>query len=253
MFTTKDAKITLRGIHFCIVRPHKTSMHRTTLIISPVQEERRAIVQHFTEQGLRTEEADIGRVPVVHVPELRLTLAKGGLGKVQFAVTTQHLIDMEPGWNVIICAGAAGALADTVAVGDVVIGTATAEHDFRKKFGKHRIPTYRGTSHVLHELRQIQIPSEEFSVHFGKIASGDEDIGDTARRREIHELTDGLAVAWEGIGGARACHFSRVPFVEIRGITDAATGDVPASFKANLQRAMRNVATVIAAWAPRHA
>jgi adenosylhomocysteine nucleosidase len=228
-------------------------MKQSTLIISPVQEERQAIVQHLTAQGLRTEEAGIGRVPVVHVPELRLTLAKGGLGKVQFAVTTQHLIDMQPDWHAVICAGAAGALADDVAVGDVVVGTATAEHDFRKKFGKHRIPTYRGASQILHELRQTPTNSEEFSVHFGKIASGDEDIGDAKRRREVHELTDALAVAWEGIGGARACHFTQVPFVEIRGITDAATGDVPAAFKANLQRAMGNVATVLMAWAHKHA
>lgn len=235
----------IRGEYLFIV-------NRTTLIIFPIQEEQDVLVQHCTAQGLRTEEAKIGRVPIVHIPELHLTLAKGGLGKVQFAVTTQHLVDMGTGWNVIICAGAAGALADDVAVGDVVVGTATAEHDFRKKFGKHHIPTYRGASHILHELRQIHIPPEEFSVHFGKIASGDEDIGDAARRREVHELTGALAVAWEGIGGARACHFSQVPFVEIRGITDAATGDVPSSFKANLQHAMNNVATVIVAWARRY-
>ncbi len=221
------------------------SIMKNLLIISPIQEERHEIEQHCIAQGFRTEATHIGRVPVAQIPELGLTLAKGGLGKVQFAITTQHLLDMGLGWTAVICAGAAGGLVDDVAIGDVVVGTATIEHDFRKKFGKRRPPTYAAAPEILDTLRKIQSPSEAWAILFGCIASGDEDIADETRRRELHALTGALAVAWEGIGGARACAFSNVPFVEIRGITDAACGDVPTAFKANLHRAMANVATVI--------
>ena len=53
----------------------------------------------------------IGRLPVVQFPDLGVTLARGGLGKVQFAVQTQHLLDTCSDWDLIVCAGAAGALA----------------------------------------------------------------------------------------------------------------------------------------------
>jgi len=56
--------------------------------------------------------------------------------------------------------------------------------------------------------------------------------------------TGALAVAWEGAGGARACHFSGIPFLEIRGITDSADSDAASDFGANLEGAMRNVAAL---------
>jgi adenosylhomocysteine nucleosidase len=71
------------------------------------------------------------------------------------------------------------------------------------------------------------------------------------RRREIRHLTGALAVAWEGGGGARACHFSGVPFIEIRGISDQADSQAASHFRMNLHTAMRNVATLITAWITR--
>lgn len=53
------------------------------------------------------------------------------------------------------------------------------------------------------------------------------------------------AVAWEGAGGARACKFSGVPFLEIRGITDAADHSAASDFEKNLEVAMYNIALLI--------
>jgi adenosylhomocysteine nucleosidase len=80
------------------------------------------------------------------------------------------------------------------------------------------------------------------------VASGDEDVVDAARRRALHQKTEALAVAWEGAGGARACAFSCVPFVEIRGVTDEADHSAPADFQKNLKMAMSNVAVLITSW-----
>jgi adenosylhomocysteine nucleosidase len=55
-------------------------------------------------------------------------------------------------------------------------------------------------------------------------------------------------VAWEGAGGARACKFSQVPFVEIRGVTDKADHSAPSDFESNLALAMNNIAALIIAW-----
>jgi len=57
-----------------------------------------------------------------------------------------------------------------------------------------------------------------------------------------------LAVAWEGAGGARACRFSGVPFIEIRGITDRANSQAPADFQMNLASAMRHLVELFSVW-----
>lgn len=218
------------------------------LIITPIQEEFNALLHYFTAHGLQTEEADIGRLTVVHLPELEITLAQGGVGKVQFAVKTQHLLDACPDWDLVICAGAAGGLVDDVSVGDVVVATATVEHDYQNKFAKRRLPKFDGAQDAIAELKRLRTPSDEFVVHFAPIASGDEDIVDGERRNAVHELTGASAVAWEGIGGAKACAFSKAPFLEIRGITDDANHHAPSDFKQNLEVAMSNVATFITCW-----
>jgi adenosylhomocysteine nucleosidase len=93
-------------------------------------------------------------------------------------------------------------------------------------------------------LRGVLFPLS-FKVHFGAMASGDEDVIEAERGTSLHQSTGALAVAWEGAGGARACAFSNVPFIEIRGITDAANHDAPADYDNNLELAMSNVAEVL--------
>jgi adenosylhomocysteine nucleosidase len=218
------------------------------LTLVPIQPEIDFLLQSCTEKGFHPRTSMIGRLPVVHLTELDMTLACGGLGKVQFAVQTQHLLDVCPRWDLVICAGAAGALVDGISVGDVVVATETVEHDIHNEFGKPLVPKFSGAEAVVSALRSVMPPCNPFQVHFGPIASGDEDVVDTDRRRVLHRRTGALAVAWEGAGGARACHFSGVPFVEIRGITDRADSDATSDFEANLGSAMGSIATLITSW-----
>ncbi len=218
------------------------------LIITPMKEELDFLLQGCTKQGLRAESATVGRLSVVHFPDLGVTLARGGLGKAQFALQTQHLLDSCSDWDVIICAGAAGALVDGVCVGDVVVATTTVEHDYNNKFSNRPLPKFDGAETTISDLKSALQSAHSFRVHFGPIASGDEDIVETERGRELHESTGALAVAWEGAGGARACAFSGVPFVEIRGVTDTANHTAAADFSENLGVAMDNLATLITSW-----
>lgn len=218
------------------------------LIVTPMQEELDFLLQSCTKQGFNAESATVGRLPVVRLPDLGVTLAQGGLGKVQFAVQTQHLLDTCSDWDLIICAGAAGALADEVSVGDVVVATTTVEHDYNVKFNDHPLPKFDGAGAAIADLRSVSQSVKAFSVHFGPIASGDEDVVETDRKREIYESTGALAVAWEGIGGAKACAFSDLPFIEIRGVTDTADHNAASDFEQNLEIAMSSLATLITSW-----
>ena len=218
------------------------------LIVTPMKEELDFLLQGCTKQGFCAESAMIGRLPVLQLPDLGVTLARGGLGKVQFAVQTQHLLDTCNDWDLIICAGAAGALADKVSVGDVVVATTTVEHDYNNKFNERALPKFDGAQAAIADLKSVSQSVKAFSVHFGPIASGDEDVVETDRKRRIHESTGALAVAWEGAGGAKACAFSGVSFVEIRSVTDTADHNAPSDFEDNLGVAMSNLGTLIISW-----
>jgi adenosylhomocysteine nucleosidase len=219
------------------------------LTVFPLQEELDFFLQGCLDTGLAAEASMLGRLPVMYLPSLGLALAQGGLGKVQFGVQTQHLIDSWPGWDVVICAGAAGALDDRLIVGDVVVGTETVEYDIYNKFGRPRMPRFTGAEAVINDFRQMTRVDNSFKVYFGAIASGDEDIVEAGRRDEVRARTGALAASWEGAGGARASYFSTVPFVEIRGISDEATTTAAQDFEMNLPRTMRNVASVVTTWA----
>jgi adenosylhomocysteine nucleosidase len=219
------------------------------LVMTPLAKEVNWLLHSCAEQGIRSETLVLGKLPVTHFPALGIIVAQGGLGKVQFAVQTQHLIETCPGLHAVICAGAAGALVDALTVGDVVVATETVEHDMRNKFGPPLLPRFRSEAGLVETFKNLPIGSQAFQVHFGPIASGDEDVIDAARRQAIHQVTGALVVAWEGAGGARACQFSGLPFVEIRGVTDSANSTAAADFARNLHRALGNVATVITGWA----
>jgi adenosylhomocysteine nucleosidase len=181
----------------------------------------------------------------VRFPDLDLTVSLGGLGKVQFAIQTQYLLDSEPGWELVICAGAAGGLENNLLAGDIVVATETVEHDIKNKFGKPRAPRYRGDEATINLLRGIAPTIDSFQLHFGPIASGDEDVIEVERQEELKKLTGAIAVAWEGAGGARACQFSDIPFVEIRGISDGANSEAPSDFEKNLPIVMENLVILI--------
>jgi adenosylhomocysteine nucleosidase len=219
------------------------------LIVIPLQKEIDGFVQGCANQGEQAEAGKVGKLSVVRFPDLGLSIAPGGLGKVQFAIQTQHLLEAGSGWELVICAGAAGALVNDVSVGDIVVATETVEHDINNKFGKPLLPRFNGAETAIAAFRRASRLSGSFRAHFGPIASGDEDVVDVERKGQLHRLTGALAVAWEGAGGARACQFSNIPFIEIRGITDGADSRAATDFEANLPDVMGNVATLIVTWA----
>ncbi|MCB0063417.1 MAG: 5'-methylthioadenosine/S-adenosylhomocysteine nucleosidase [Caldilineaceae bacterium] len=218
------------------------------LVVTPIQGEIDWFLHSCAAQDIAAQTVLMGNLSAVRFPALDMIVALGGLGKTQFGVQTQHLLDQCDTVELMICAGAAGALSTELAIGDVVIGTETVEHDIRNHFGKPLLPRFPGDDSTVQGFRTLA-ESLNFPLHFGPIASGDEDVIDLARGRAIQQRTGALAVAWEGAGGARACRFNGVPFVEIRGITDNADHTAAADFAQNLQAALHNVATTVVRWA----
>jgi adenosylhomocysteine nucleosidase len=222
-------------------------MLQNILIVTPLQEEYNDLYASLSALGLDSFQTNIGKLAVQHFPSVNLTLARGGHGKTQFGIQTQYLLDHAK-FDLVICAGAAGALAPQVQVGDLILATSTVEHDYNLKFVKRPHPKFDGDANTIAQLKALQLPEADFKIHFGIMAGGDEDVIELTRGAQLRDLHNALAVAWEGIGGARACAFSEVPYLELRGATDTADHNAPVVFDVNLKIVMKHIAQLLVSW-----
>ena len=202
------------------------------------------LCEEFSHLGWEFEKTSTGKLQYLFNRERNVVVAVGGHGKVQFGIQTSYLLNNLEKVEKVFCVGAGGGLAKHLKVGDLVVAEKTIEHDYEEKFDLNaRLPEFFGHEELV--LRAKNIEFDNFGVHFGAIASGDEDIVDERRAEELWKKTNALAVAWEGVGGARACIFNDVPFLEMRAITDNARNSVGESFLRNLPIAMKNSANFI--------
>ena len=218
------------------------------LIVTPLQQEYEALAGGLRERGWRAEERQAGRLSADYFPELDLVMSRGGIGKAQFAVQAQHLIEQIGQVRLLICAGSAGALDEGVAIGDLVAGSATVEFDYLAKFFPGPPPSFPGDEQTIRTLLALPLAALPCTLHVGPIASGDETILDRARAEEVRAKTGALANGWEGAGGARAATFNEVPYLELRGISDNADHTAAADFPTNLARALDNLAALLDLW-----
>lgn len=144
--------------------------------------------------------------------------------------------------------GTAGALADGLNVGDIVVSKRLVQHDLdaRPIIKQYELPllnkVYVDSDATLSELAGRALENllaqgvekmvgeeaaKEFNLHpvlyFGDIASGDQFINSEAKRDEIIKGLPGiLCVEMEGAAVAQVCLEFGVPFTVIRTISDTA-------------------------------
>ena len=210
------------------------------LIMTPLAIEQKHLRSALQDKGLGFERVSLLQQSYDYCEKFKLALAIGGHGKTQFGIQSQFFCEhLKP--QRLICVGAAGALSRNLKPPDVVVASRILEHDYHEKF---RSPV----SQPVFDCSPLANPGLKvrgFSVHFGTVASGDEDVVDPDRARELYIRTKALAVCWESAGGARASHFNGIEYMELRGITDNARSDVASDFKTNLPQAMKHCAEVL--------
>jgi len=219
-----------------------------TLIVTPMKKEFSVLSDYLSNEGhAMKNRAD--KVQAAWLPDFKLLIAVAGHGKAMFAATTQYLVDRHGPFALIMAAGTAGALHGALRPGDVVLATETVEHDYKSRFAGHAPPPRHACCPVARKgILNTYGGDGTFRLHVGAIASGDEDIVDPKRARQLQQETDALCVAWEGAGGARAARFNGIPFIEVRAVTDAADASAPESFCAHLEQAVSNIARVLLPW-----
>ena len=176
-------------------------------------------------------------------------------GKVAATITATLLIQ-EFGVTDLFFIGTAGALADGLKVGDVVVARRLVQHDLdaRPIISRFELPLLnrvyvstdfhltevagRAVSNLLERGVEYMVGEEavkEFTLapklYFGDIASGDQFINSDEKRQEILGLLpDVLCVEMEGAAVAQVCLEFGIPFTVIRTISDTADHNARVDF-----------------------
>lgn len=217
-----------------------TYLMKNILIVTPLSLELEVLKQNLAQLGWDHDLQQRGALPVHHFHDQHLYMALSGHGKVQSAIQTQYLIDRIPNLTGVLCMGASGSLSAQLKAGDIVYGYKTVEHDYTLRFIQKPLPEFLAHDSLLSAAEKIS--SRPYGIHKGVIASGDEDIVSSLRADEVAKKTGAIAVGWEGAGVARACAFSRIPFMEVRTVTDASDKNAVDDFRHNLRIGVANLA-----------
>ncbi|MDW8751106.1 5'-methylthioadenosine/adenosylhomocysteine nucleosidase [Streptococcus suis] len=182
-----------------------------------------------------------------------VVLVQSGIGKVMSAMSVAILAD-HFAVDAIVNTGSAGAVADGIAIGDVVVATHLAYHDvdvtaFGYAYGQMAGQElyYPADQALLAKLTSI-LAEQEMTSHQGLIVTGDSFIAGQDKIATIkHHFPEVLAVEMEGAAIAQAAVNTGKPFLVIRAMSDTAQGDANITFdEFIIQAGERSAQTLIA-------
>lgn len=187
----------------------------------------------------------LGKHPVV--------LVQSGIGKVMSAMSVAVLADHFD-VDAIVNTGSAGAVADGLAVGDVVVASKLAYHDvdvtaFGYAYGQMAgQELYYPADQILLESLQEVLEVQGLTSHVGLIVTGDSFIAGQDKVAAIKAaFPDVLAVEMEGAAIAQAAVNTGKPFLVIRAMSDTAQGDANITFdEFIIEAGKRSAQTLIA-------
>ena len=213
-------------------------------------DEVKAILTEKTIVKIANREFVVGKINNV-----RCVVAFSKWGKVAASITATLMIQ-EFAVTDLIFIGTAGALADELRIGDIVVAKRLVQHDLdaRPIISRFELPLlnriYVNTDPDLtalagHAIQQLLMKgveeiigkeaTEEFglapTLHFGDIASGDQFINSVEKRNEILSLLPDIQCGeMEGAAVAQVCLEFNVPFTVIRTISDTADHNARVDF-----------------------
>jgi len=162
---------------------------------------------------------------------LPVVIAQCGVGKVNAAMCVQILCDLY-GVTHLVNTGVAGSLCAELDIGDLVISQDAMYHDFDCSSLTLDYPVGQVPGMAVRafpadeELIRCAYAAAE-AVHpghtrIGRVASGDQFVGQKEQKMKIISDTQALCTEMEGTAIAHAAWRNQVPFVVIRAISDKA-------------------------------
>ncbi|MFS1664449.1 5'-methylthioadenosine/adenosylhomocysteine nucleosidase [Streptococcus sp. zg-JUN1979] len=183
-----------------------------------------------------------------------LVLVQSGVGKVMSAMSVAVLVDRFQ-VEAIINTGSAGAVADGIAIGDVVVADRLVYHDvdlsaFGYAYGQMSMqPLYFEADKSFVETFQKALAKSHQRSHIGLIATGDSFIAGEDKITVIKEaFPEVLAVEMEGAAIAQAAHVAKRPFIVVRAMSDTAAHDANITFDTFIVEAGRASAHALIAF-----
>ncbi|MGT2828314.1 5'-methylthioadenosine/adenosylhomocysteine nucleosidase [Streptococcus hillyeri] len=203
-------------------------------IIAAMEEELRTLIPQLQEVK---ETEVLGNVYYAgKIAKHEVVLVQSGIGKVMSAMSVAILVDHFD-VNAIINTGSAGAIAEGLAVGDVVVANKLAYHDvdvtaFGYALGQMAgQPLYFDSDQHLVSVFEQALKKQSLSNKIGLIATGDSFIASQEKIDTIKaQFPEVLAVEMEGAAIAQAAHNIGKPFVVVRAMSDTANHDANISF-----------------------
>ncbi|HGZ4214524.1 TPA: 5'-methylthioadenosine/S-adenosylhomocysteine nucleosidase [Staphylococcus aureus] len=199
---------------------------------------------------LKNKLTQLSEISVAHVKfytgilkDREVVITQSGIGKVNAAISTTLLINkFKP--DVIINTGSAGALAESLNVGDVLISDDVKYHDadataFGYEYGQiPQMPVaFQSSKPLIEKVSQV-VQQQQLTAKVGLIVSGDSFIGSVEQRQKIKKaFPNAMAVEMEATAIAQTCYQFNVPFVVVRAVSDLANGEAEMSFEAFLEKA----------------
>ena len=180
-----------------------------------VEQITRALLEHRTERYAGVD-YHIGRRS-----GKTLVVCCAGMGKVNAASTAQALIS-HFGVQGIIFSGIGGNMCTEVGIGDVVIGTELVYHDADLRMIAQSAPGTRSYTADPALVNAIQTACDRLEVHnvTGRIATGDQFVGDAETKICIQNQCNPKAVDMEGAAVGHVSMRNSVPFVVLRAMSD---------------------------------
>ena len=189
------------------------------------------IERTVTKAGMEFCEGTLGRVSAVVV--------KCGIGKVNAGMCVQILADLFEVTH-ILNTGIAGSLNNDINIGDIVVSKDAVYHDMDVTSLGYRPGEVPGMGFVafkadeelrLSAVKACREAAPDIQVFEGRIASGDQFIGERARKEWIRSSFTGDCTEMEGCAIAQAAYLNHLPFIIIRAISDKADESVSVSYE----------------------
>lgn len=198
-----------------------------------------------------------------------VVLARSGIDKVNAAIVTTLIIEhFNP--SALIFTGIAGGISPDLYLGDIIVATKTAQHDFgavtpdgiqnwgtRNAITGGENPIYFPADDTLLSLADISARRVKFeNIKIGRIdrtpkavrgivVTGDVFVASTPKRLELHNNLQADAVEMEGAAVAQVCWQQNIPCIIIRSLSDTADGRAEKDYDELIEIAARNSAKFV--------
>ena len=204
-------------------------------IIAAMPEELKILLEH-----LENPQKHLRLGHVYHTGSIgyhEVVLVESGIGKVMSAMSVAVLVN-DFKVTAVINTGSAGAVAEGLAIGDVVVADRLVYHDvdvtaFGYDYGQMaRQPLYfEASRYLVAEMQKIFGIRPIKKARVGLIATGDSFVAGQDKIDRIKEhFPDVLAVEMEGAAIAQATYSIGLPFMVIRAMSDTASHDANVTF-----------------------